>query len=52
MINARGWDALREGRSGQRKSKSDAAACEQNCGRKGGGLKSGGVSHTFIMEDE
>lgn len=58
MINARSRDALREGRSGQCKSKSDAAACKQNCGRRGGGFKGGdggeerGASHTFIKVDE
>lgn len=36
MINAQSWDALCEGRSGQRKSKSDAAACEQRKREEGG----------------
>lgn len=48
MINARSRDARCEGRSGQRESKSDAAACEQNCGGglRGGGGGGGGRRHT------
>lgn len=46
MINARSRDARCEGRSGQRESKSDAAACEQNCG---GGVRGGerAVTHLY-----
>lgn len=43
MINARSRDARCEGRSGQCESKSDAAACEQNCG---GGVRGGARRHT------